>query len=274
MRPHLSHIVGFAVLCLIVRPAFSQKQSPTERLIAARALYYTPTTAGLKSFGCRVSFDWKTFLTNVTGKEIQDDNAFLQYLVAGQMSVKDELRGSGELQWSTTAVPAKGLEDSATKMQKGLGEMFDGFFQSWNGYLNGTMVPVPDKTVTLTPVAEGLHLHGAYDKMVIDEDYDKNMLLTQAHVVTPEMDVIATPTFTDTPDGRLVAEIHNEVRQPVSAPPAYADISVVYQQVGAYRLPGTIHYGVKNVAQMDFKLSDCTVNSETAHPPASSSTKP
>jgi hypothetical protein len=274
MRTYTFNVVGFAILCLIVRPAICQKPSLTDRLVAARALYYTPTTAGLKSFGCHVSFDWKAFLSKATGKDIQDDNAFLQYLAAGQMSVKDNLRGSGELEWSNTATPAKGLEEPAAKMQKGLGDMFDGFFKSWNAYLNGSMVPVPDKTVTITRNGDGIHLHAAYAPMIIDEDFDKNMLLTQAHVVDPDMDVIASPIFTDTPDGRLVAEIHSEVRQPASAPPTFLDISVVYQQVGAYRLPSTIHYDIKNVGQMDFKLSDCTVNSETARPSAALAPKP
>ncbi|HEY4381341.1 MAG TPA: hypothetical protein VGN01_13405 [Acidobacteriaceae bacterium] len=273
MRPQFFHVVGVVLLCLIAGPALCQTRTPAERLISARALYYTPTTAGLKSFGCQVSFDWKTFLSNVAGKDIQDDNAFLQYLVAGQMSVKDDLRGSGDLKWSSPAAPAKNLEAAAAKMQNGLDEMFSGFFKSWNAYLNGSMVPIPDKTVTLTTVADGMHLHAAYGTTTIDEDFDKNMLLKEAHVVTPEMDVLAMPVFTDTPDGRLLAEIHNEVRQPVSAPPAYANISVVYQQVGAYRLPETIRYDLKNVAQMDFKLSDCTVNSDTPRPLASPSAK-
>ena len=274
MRPNFVHVAGFILLCLIAGPAFCQKQTPAERLTAARALYYTPTTAGLKTFGCQVSFDWKAFLSNAAGKEIPDDNPFLQSMVATQMSVKDNLRGSGELDWSGTAVPAKGLEDAVARMKHGLGDMFDGFFKSWNPYLNGSMVPIPDKTVTLTAVADGVHLHAAYGTILIDEDFDKNMLLTNSHVVTPDMDVLARPIFMDTPDGRLLSEIHSEARQPVTAPPAYTNISVEYQQVGSYRLPEIIHYDVKNVVQLDFRLTDCTVNPEAAGPSPSSSKKP
>jgi hypothetical protein len=176
------------------------------------------------------------------------------------MSVRDDLRGDGKLEWSNAAVPAESLADSAAKMQQGLTVMFSGFFQSWNAYLNGSMVPPPDKSTKLTVVADGIHLHGASGKMTIDEDFDKNMLLTKAHVLTDEMDVDAVPVFTDTPDGRVIAEIHNEVRQPISAPPMLLSISVVYQSVSNYRIPELIRYGVKNVARMEFKLTDCTIN--------------
>ena len=42
--------------------------------MSARALYYTPTTQGLKSFRCTVDFDWKDFLTRYSGADVKDDN--------------------------------------------------------------------------------------------------------------------------------------------------------------------------------------------------------
>lgn len=246
--------------CVLARPAIAQTPALDQRLLMARSLYYTPTTAGLHTFSCTVSTDWKAFLTKASGNDVPDDNPLLVYLSSAHMTISDALSGEGKLQWSNPAVPAASIAESSAKMQEGLSQMFSGFFDSWNAYLNGTMVPAADKTTKLTAVNDGIHLHAVDGKITVDEDFDKNMLLTRAHVLTGDTDVDATPTFTDTPDGRVVVEIDSAVRQPSTAPPMLVGISVTYQNVATYRIPETIHYEVKNVAQLDFKLGDCTVN--------------
>jgi len=71
--------------------------------------------------------------------------------------------------------------------------------------MNGSMVPLPDSAVTLTAVGDGIHLNGKTGDMVVDEDFDKNMLLTQALVVSSEIKVLAKPTFANTADGLIAA---------------------------------------------------------------------
>ncbi|HEV2645723.1 MAG TPA: hypothetical protein VGU46_05090 [Acidobacteriaceae bacterium] len=245
---------------------FAPKLSPQDRLTAARALYYTPTTAGLKSFGCKASFDWKDLLQTVRGKPVEANDLLLVYLNSTNLSVSDDLRGEGHLDWANTSVPDPTVDGSATKMQHGMKQIFDGFFKSWNAYLNGTMIPIPDKTIQLTPADGGLQLHAPSESMTVDEDFDKNMLLTKAHVSTPQMDVVATPIFINTPDGRLISEIHNEVKMPITSPPVYADFFVTYRDLNGYRIPETIRFDEKNVAVLEFKLTDC-ITSPTRQKP-------
>jgi len=44
--------------CMCCTPIFAQDRVALDRLLAARAQYYTPTASGLKSFHCEATIDW------------------------------------------------------------------------------------------------------------------------------------------------------------------------------------------------------------------------
>lgn len=238
----------------------------TAKLTSARALYYTPTTQGLQSFHCTVDFDWKDMLTRYSGSAVPDDNPFLKYLRSVRLAVSDDLRGTGQLEWTTAGTPPPGQEDSAAKMKEGMQQMMNGFFSSWNAYMNGNMVPAPDATTTVTETPDGLRLHATAPDADVTELFDKNMLLTEAHVVQPASDVFAYPTYIDSPDGRIVSAIRTVYRQPPTAPPAELTLNISYAPVQNFRLPETLKYELKNIGAFAFKFSACSVQTAAKAP--------
>jgi hypothetical protein len=229
-----------------------------DRLSAARAQYYTPTAKGLKSFQCEAAIDWKALLTRFGGVEIPDDNPFLKYLQTVHLSVADQLRGNGSMEWSETTVPPEGKEQAVKQLRDGLQTMMGGFFQSWNAYMNGTMVPFPDQSIEVTTTGEGIHLHA--NNAAFDEDFDKNMLLTQAVVDTPELKVVALPTYVRTDDGLVVSSVAAQVNQPRSAPPMEVTFRVEYAAVDSFQIPSRVVYDVKNVGVFEFGFNTCQVS--------------
>jgi hypothetical protein len=238
----------------------------TAKLSAARALYYTPTTRGLQSFRCNVDFDWKDMLTRYAGTTVPDDNPFLQYLRSVQLAVSDDLKGAGQLEWTTAGSPPAGQEDSAAKMKEGMQQMMTGFFSSWNAYMNGNMVPAPDATTTITETPDGMRMHATAADTDVTELFDKNMLLTQAHVVQPTSDVYAYPTYIDTTDGRIVSAIRTVFRQPPTAPSAELTLNISYAPVQSFRLPESLNYELKNIGAFAFRFSACSVQTANKTP--------
>jgi len=247
-------------------PPHAAASPGTTKLIAARALYYTPTTQGLQSFHCAVAFDWKDMLTRYSGATVPDDNPFLQYLRTVQLGVTDDLKGAGQLEWTASATPPPGQEDSAAKMKDGMQQMMTGFFSSWNAYMNGSMVPAPDATTTVTETPDGLRMHATAPDADVTELFDKNMLLTEAHVVQTTSDVFAYPTYIDTPDGRVVTAIRTVYRQPPTAPPAELTLNIAYAPVQNFRLPESLSYELKNIGAFAFKFSACSVQTAAKAP--------
>jgi hypothetical protein len=254
----LSLATTFAAAPLFVR---AQTTPANTRLSSARALYYTPTVQGLKSFRCTVNFDWKDFLTRFSGggADVNDDNPLLQYMRTVHLTVSDNLNGDGHLDWTATGTAPAGKEESIARMKDGMQQMMVGFFSSWNAYMNGNMVPLPDSTTTVAENGDWLKLHAATEGAEVTELFDKNLLLTEAHVVQPTSDVFAYPTYDDTPDGRVVSAIRTVYRQPPTAPPAELNIRVSYAPVQGFRLPETLSYELKNVGSFVFKFSACYV---------------
>jgi hypothetical protein len=238
----------------------AQEKAASDRLFAAHAQYYTPTVNGLKSFHCEATIDWKALLTRLSGSEIPEDSPFLKYLRTVHLSVVDQLRGKGSMEWSDTAAPPEGKEENVKQMRDGLQTMMGGFFQSWNAYMNGTMVPFPDKSVEVTTAGNGIHLHGALEHGTFDEDFDKNMLLTQAVVDTHEMKVVAVPTYMRTDDGLVVSTVASQVNQPSSAPPTEVTFHVDYAAVDSFRIPSHLIYDVRNVGVIEFGFNTCQVS--------------
>jgi hypothetical protein len=230
------------------------------RLLAARKLYYTPTAQGLRSFHCNATVDWKAMLTRFSGSAVPDNNPFLVYLQGVRMEVSDTLDGDGKLTWTDTSTAPADLKASRDQMHDGLLQMISGFYQSWNQFVNGGMVPAPDTTTTETNNDDGgLHMHGKDATTVFDEDFDKNMLLLSAHVVMSNLDNTAYPTYEASTDGLRVNRVRNVLHQPPTGPAQEVSMAVTYAPVGGFQLPSTLAVTLVGTGEFDFAFNGCTV---------------
>ena len=250
----------FIIPCLCGTQIYAQDKAARDRLFAAHAQYYTPTASGLKSFRCEAAIDWRTMLTRLSGTEIREDNPVLKYLQTVHLSVVDQLNGKGSLEWSDTAVPPAGKEAVVKQMREGLQTMVGGFFQSWNGYMNGSMVPLPDNSVEVTTAGAGIHLHATPGTTNFDEDFDKDTLLTQAVVDNPQMRVVAIPTYERTEDGLVISAVSSRVNQPPSAAPMDVTFRVKYAKVDSFQIPSHVVYDIKNVGVIEVAFNTCQVS--------------
>jgi hypothetical protein len=260
MLAHPPRILLLAVAALLGNTLLAQQNNAADRMALARGLYYTPTTAGLHSFQCAVHTDWKDLLQRVGQQDVAADNPFLAYLNATRLSAYDQLNGAGSLTWTNDAPVPESKDEAVSRMRSGMIQMFQGFFQSWNAYMDGSMVPLVDKTVMVRNDGDGVELHVTSKDADLTEHFDRNMLLTTVHVATTQMEVTAYPAYTDSPDGRLITSVRSLLHQPPAAPALEVTFDLTYAKVGSYMLPATLHYGVKNVAQFHFTLSGCVIN--------------
>jgi hypothetical protein len=237
----------------------AQDKEARNRLFVAHAQYYTPTASGLKSFHCDAAIDWKAMLSRFSGTEIPDDNPALKFLLSVHLAVSDDLRGKGSLEWTNPDDPPASRKAAIQQIQDGLQTSVNGFFQTWNAYMNGSMVPLPDGSVTVTKSGEGVHLSGKSKDTSFDEDFDKNMLLTQALVVSPTLKVLAVPTFVPTSDGLVLSSVASEIHQPPTAPETDATFRIDYTRVESYQIPSHVVFDIKNTGLIEISFSGCKV---------------
>lgn len=260
MTRKISCLLLTATLCLACTSVLAQNKDPRARLTAARALYYTPTTTGLKSFHCDAAIDWKSMLTRLSGVDIPDDNPALKFLQTVHLSIDDELKGDGSLGWSSESDPPQDKAAAIKQIQDGLKTSVSGFFQTWNAYMNGSMVPAPDSSLTVADTPDGVHLSGKSAGSSFDEDYDKNMLLTKVLVVNTNMKVLATPAFDSTEDGLLISSVTSVINQPPTAPPAQAIFRIDYAKVESLQIPSHVVFDIKNTGVIEIAFNSCRVS--------------
>jgi hypothetical protein len=254
------YLLLLLIIYLCCTPIFAQDKAARDRLIAAHARYYTPTASGLKSFHCEATIDWKAMLTRFRGTDTPDDNPILKYLKTVQLSVTDLLKDKGSLEWTETGVPPEGKEENVKQMRDGLQTAMAGFFQTWNAYMNGTMVLFPDSKVMVTTTGAGVHLSGTSGGTSFDEDFDKNMLLTKVLVVGPESRVLAIPSYVNTADGLVISTVASQINQPPSAPQTEVTFRIEYAKVDSFQIPSNVVIDVKNVAVFEVGFNACQVS--------------
>ena len=248
-----------SLLCLMLCCAAIslRAQTPAQEVNGARKLYYTPVDAGLKSFHCDVNFDWKGFIQKASNQAVPDADPRLHYLQTIQLSVDDDLRGSGELHWNAPSPPPDNTEDSVSKIRDGMQQMWSGFFQSWNGFITGDLVTL-DAKATAEHTPAGYHVAVRTGPGLAEETFDNTLLLKSVHVTTPTLESTVTPTFTPGPQGLLVTGIASSYKQPPSAPPTEVRMDVQYGPVGTFQLPSALRVNV-GPASFEYKLANCTV---------------
>jgi hypothetical protein len=254
------------LVCAIV-PATAQKLSPEDRFAQARAMYYIPS--GLASLHCDISIDWKYMLLHFGGRQVADDDPYLHYLNSARLSVTDDLTGETTLSWANIGSPPTGAEDSATKMRTGIEEIVRGFFQPWNAYMNGAMVPPFDNTVTVTKAGSGFRIHEITTGGTLDEKYDSNLLLTEAHVISKYTNAMAYPKFANTANGRVVSVIRTTYQTP-AAPLTDITMTIAYVPVDSFQIPSTLKANYQKAGDIRLDFSSCTVNTAATNPTASS----
>jgi hypothetical protein len=232
---------------------FHPASNPAQDLSAARATYYTPTTDGLQSFHCDVTNNWKLILNDVSA-----DDPFLAWLTQVSISLDDNLKTGGKATWTSAKPPPADAADAENQIQKGLTQMLQGFMQTWNGYMNGSMVPEPDSSTTVTRNGDGVLLHAADANDSIDESFDRNMVLTESHVIAPNMDVEMYPTYEQTSDGKIVSSMRSVTRA-TNAPGTDMTMTVTYNLIDSFRIPATLKVAEKNVGNFEFTFANCSV---------------
>ncbi len=258
----------YAVTALLLAPfglsgAPAQTPAPltaAKALTKARSLYYTPVDSGLQGFHCEVNFDWHEFMQKAANSPIPAGDPRLAYLQAVKLSIDDDLRGQGRLNWTAPGPEPDGTEDSVEKVRGGLQQLWSGFFQTWNGFFTGDIVTLDTKSI-VEQTAAGYHVLTGTSADFAEEQYDPKLLLLSVHVATPEYDSTIVPTFVPGVHGLTVTSMRSQYRKPPAADPTAVVMQVKYAPVADFQLPAEVKIAV-GPAAFDFHLVNCTVRSQ------------
>ena len=276
MRP-VSFLYLASVL-LVASPALSGGAQGTKPAAMAfreaRNLYYTPVDKGLQGFACDVTFDWKQFIEKANNAPVQESDERLQYLRSIQLSVVDDLNGTGSLGWKAPTTAPDASEASVAQIRSGLQAIWSGFFQSWNGFYTGELVSQTDPGTTVERTPGGYHVFTRQGPRLAEQQYSHDFTLQSLHVATPEIDSNLLPVFERTPQGRIAIALNSVVKRPPTAAGTSVNMTVAYAEVNGFQLPSALTINVAGTAKFNFTLTNCTVRTRLTTVPATKAVAP
>ena len=244
---------------LLASVAVSQDTTPAQDFEKVPPTYYSLTANGLKSFRCDVGFDWAAFLRQSKHSPVTAESPLSKYLKTVHLSIVDDLRGQGKMLWQTSATPSAEDADYVQMLQAAIPGSWGGFFQSWNAYMNGSMISTAGGQMQVERTNTGFYLKAQTDQILVEKEFAKD-LLTAIHVKTANMDIRVYPTYADTPQGRVIQAFHSTSVATAASPTSDSLISIKYGNVDGFYLPSNVHIVANKTVSWDFQVTNCQVS--------------
>jgi hypothetical protein len=210
----------------------------------------------VKSFHCDVEVDWPAFFSVITGKTVPSDDLAVKKMQAIKISFTNNLSGGATVEWT----PPSGSSDSTAgidQMKTGFVQMVTGFFQTWNGSLNGTLIPLAPRT--LAPNANGFTVDESNgtdtEKLLLDKDLKVTEIISKK----PEATATVETNFQSSPKGLLLMDVTAEYHEPPSAPAVHLTMKTTFAPQGDFLVPDSLAVSIPNALAFNMKFTNCTV---------------
>jgi hypothetical protein len=251
-------------LFLCLGPAGAQSAPPDKKAFVQqlRRLYYTPTTAGLRSFSCDARLDWHGVLERAAaGKTIAADDPRVVYLNQVKISFTASLDGKSKIDWVSPDGTFPGDPAALDKMKNGMQGMLHGFFQFWAPNINGTMLPGPKDEFSLEPDNGGYRISVNQGQTSVVEMLDQDFKFKEFNVKTPTMVGDFLLTFAQGPSGFQIVGADGNVSTNGSIP-AHVIFRLDYQPVTGFQIPKNVTMEVVNVVRVDYIFDNCKTSQD------------
>ena len=268
--------VGLASLVIALVPLLAHAADKKEFVKAVRAAYYNATDKGLASFACDVNPDWSLILADQKVTDPVKLQKTLDALKDIRFHVNVGPKGATQFTHSITNTADIRMNDAYTKIYSGMGQMVQGFFQTWTQLVFAPPLPDPALDYELIQDPQGYHIRytegGSKVTTIIANDYSLSSLLVKNDQVSATLN----PSFEHLPSGLLLSSFKTNFES-VQYGVGDLDATFTYQEVDGFELPkilnvagslgGSAPYHMK-VEFVGCKVEKAKSPSEPPPPPA------
>ena len=248
-------VLGFAALAAPAL-ACAQSEDDIKTLDRARSHYLVgPVPA---SIACGVALDWDTFFDRMKIERTDEVRQRIQKLSTIHISVVT--RGATDTDVKVEASDSTPAFDSVTD---GLKLQLQGFFQMYWSEAYGRLIAKRGDKFTLERTADGYVQKASDGLSEVSIVMNKEFVITEYGLKSPQMSAEVTPTFKPGADGLLRLR---QVDQTTDIGPSKLVVSIKfdYQNVQSYEVPQHITMELPGSYSFDYTLTDCKVNSAPA----------
>jgi len=261
-RRAVAFLTCLALTCLPVTMS-AQIKSGQDVVQAASKVYYNLPNEGMVEFQCSAVPDWQVILAAELHKEIPPDHPAVKTLQGIHFWLSLDQGGSPKLSHKLDSpITDPQSQDGINQTISGIEQVLGGYSQSVAPFLFTSMLPKPGDKYSYEARGTGHFLSFKEESGDVALTLRQDLTISEAHVVTPEMNVTMHPQFVKSEKGFLVTEIDSEYKLANDTAPSKVAMKIEYATVQGLRLPSKLTVDTETggaVHKMEIAFTDFEV---------------
>jgi hypothetical protein len=228
----------------------------------ARHAYYNLRAEGLDSFECTVTPDWELLLRAERQQNPEGADAAIKTLRQLQFITRLSSDSSVKLTHNDLTGQSSEMMTALRQIYSGMEQMASGFFDTWKVFMLSPPFPAAASEYQLERVGPRYRLSYKEDSANVVTSMEKDFVINEMRISTPEFDSTIHPDFARTTQGFVLNGYEADYQSQKPEETTHLKVHMDYQEVAGLQmlkklsLAGT--YGGSNFA-IDLAFDGCKV---------------
>jgi hypothetical protein len=240
VRSILSSLVSFLLALALPIPSSAQQPDKSTVLKNARQTYYSLKAEGFSEFRCNMVPDWAYLLQDQLKGNPDSMDAAIKKFEDLHFLVTLGLDGKAQVMHNDLAAENEQVAAGLKQIYSGMGQMAEGFFQTWTAYMFSPALPEPGVDFQLEQTAAEYRISYKEESSDISTTMSRDYAITSQLVKSPQFEATLKPAFSKIPKGRILSGYQATYRGQTEADATDLSVVIAYQEVGGLQIPQEI----------------------------------
>lgn len=240
LRSALSFLIAWLLAFGLPLPSSAQKVDKIVVLKSARETYYSLKAEGFSEFRCNMLPDWAYLLEDQLKSDPNAKDAAVKKLHDLHFLVTLGLDGQAQVMHNEVAAENDDVASGLKQIYNGMGQMAQGFFQTWTAYMFSPALPEPSVDFQLEQSASDYRIRYKEGDTDIATTMSRDYAITSQLVKTTQFEATLKPTFSQVPKGRILSGYQATYHGQTAAEDTELAVAIAYQEISGLQLPQEI----------------------------------
>jgi len=240
VRSVLASILSCFLAVALPFPSSAQQPDKSTVLKNARQTYYSLKDEGFSEFRCNMVPDWAYLLQDQLKADPSSMDAALKKFEELHFLVTLGLDGKAQVMHNELTAENDQVAAGLKQIYNGMGQMAEGFFQTWTAYMFSPALPEAGGDFQLEQSASEYRITYKEEGSDIATTLSRDYAITSQLVKSPHFEATLKPAFSKIPKGRILSGYQATYRGQTAADATDLSVDIAYQEVSGLQIPQEI----------------------------------
>jgi hypothetical protein len=227
-----------AAACVVLLSAASAGAADNKAIMTqARTAYYTLAAHAFGGFQCDVNPTWEVALQDIIKSNPANAKATMKILNQLKFGVALDATGPAKVTHNSVTPANDKQARGFNQIYGGVEKTLVGFFNTWSMFVRSSPLPTPESAYELNGRDGGWHLAYKEGTANVITEMEKDFVIRELKVTTPEFVSSIRPQFTHTREGLLLTAYQGEYRSQAQGDYTQLALRITYREVDGFQIP-------------------------------------